>query len=118
MDDVAVDLIPAQQSHSEPTTELKAEQASATVIDLEPASKAKAAQKSFDSLDTVLKALNEQDEQLKAMKGAISDMLANNAALKRGIKQIVQDAQKNDELENELQQTRKKLAMLKTFING
>jgi hypothetical protein len=80
--------------------------------------KPKAPVKVLDNLDAVLRALSEQDEQLKAMKTQIQDLLTTNAALKRGIKQIVQDASKNDTLEEELQQSRKKLAMLKTFING
>jgi len=74
--------------------------------------------KGFDTLDAVLKAITDQDEQIKAMRTQLQDMLATNVALKRGIKQIVTDAEKNGDLELELTSARKKLAMLKTFING
>lgn len=79
----------------------------------EKAAKEKA---SLDSLDAVLAALNAQDETLKAFKQQIQDMLTNNATIKRSVKQIVQDASKNDEILNELNLAKKKLAMMKTLI--
>jgi signal transduction histidine kinase len=82
----------------------------------EPA-RAKPAPKAYDSLDSVLRAMSEQDEQLRTMKTQLQEMIANSAALRKGIKQIVQDAQKNDSLEVELAQARRKLATMKNFLS-
>jgi septal ring factor EnvC (AmiA/AmiB activator) len=72
--------------------------------------------KGFEDIDSVLKALVEQDEMLKLMKQQISDMLATNSLLKKSIKQIVQDSSKNDELLAELNATKKKLHVIKQFL--
>ncbi len=72
--------------------------------------------KGFEDIDSVLKALGEQDEILKTMKQQISDVLATNALLKKSIKNIVQDTSKTAELETELAATKKKLHVIKQFL--
>jgi hypothetical protein len=72
--------------------------------------------KGFEDVDSLLKALGEQDEQLKAMKQQITDVLATNALVRKSIKQIVQDASKNDEILAELASTKKKLHVIKQFL--
>ncbi len=82
----------------------------------EAPSKVKAA-KAYDSLDSVVLAMSEQDEQLRAMKTQLQDMIAAGSALKKAVKQLVQDAAKDDSIEIELSQAKKKLATMKNFLN-
>jgi hypothetical protein len=80
--------------------------------------KPKAAKLQFDDIDSVIKALADQDEVLKSMKQQVQDMIAVNAALRKGIKQIVQEASKTDELTAELAATKKKLQTVKQFLGA
>ena len=58
---------------------------------VEASSKAAKAKPAVEDIDAVIKALADQDEVLKAMKTQISDMVTQNAALRKGIKQLVLD---------------------------
>jgi len=101
----------SEQAISDTVTE--AVEASQSAESPSKASKPKIA---FEDVDSVMKALADQDEVLKTMKTQISDMITTNAALRRGIKQVMQDTSKNDELHAELASARKKLATLKQFL--
>jgi len=85
-------------------------------VGTEATTKAKPAAKTYDSLDAVLKAMSDHEEQLKGMKTQIQEMLSNSAVLRKSIKQLVQDAQKGNAAEVELAQARRKLSTLKNFL--
>jgi hypothetical protein len=102
-------------------TNLVAENTDAQVAESNPATvesgaKAKPAAKTYDSLEAVLKGMTDHEEQLKAMKSQIQEMLSNSAVLRKSIKQLVTDAQKGNAAEVELAQARRKLSTLKNFL--
>jgi len=79
-------------------------------------SKAKPAAKTYDSLEAVLQAMTEQEEQLRAIKGQVQELLTTNGILKKSVKQLVANAQKDDSAQQELVQARRKLNTLKNFL--
>ena len=78
--------------------------------------KTKPAAKTYDSLEAVLQAMTDQEEQLRAIKSQVQELLSTNALLKKSVKQIVANAQKDDSAQQELVQARRKLNTLKNFL--
>lgn len=74
------------------------------------------AKSKLEDVDSVLKALADQDEALRSVKMQVQEALSVNAMLRKSIKQIVADASKNDELAQELAVTKKKLHVIKQYL--
>jgi len=73
--------------------------------------------KSKTDLDALLEMIGAQDETLKALKQQIQEMLGQNNNIRRGLRQVVKDASRNDALEAQLSLYKKKWSSLKNLLS-